>query len=83
MNQVTFGKQIKAIRLIRGIYQETLAQQLGVSRPTLVAIERDQVLPTPEKKQAIEAALNIRFDDQEVRAAFAILAGGGSNNGRS
>lgn len=83
MNQLTLGRQIRALRLLRGLHQADLANLAGFSRPTLVAIERDQVLPTPEKMTAIEAALGINFSDPEIRAAFAILAGGGAVNGRA
>lgn len=81
MNQPTLGRQIRALRLLRGLHQADLANLAGFSRPTLVAIERDHVLPTPEKMTAIEAALGISFSHPDIQAAFAVLAGGA--NGRA
>lgn len=70
------SSQIKAIRALRGLQQTDLSEASGVSRTFLSYIEQGRVLPTPEQIQKIEAALNIRFDDPDVQAAFALLGGG-------
>jgi transcriptional regulator with XRE-family HTH domain len=75
------GKQIKISRQLRDVRQSDLADATGIHATYLSAIERGTVLPNLDHLEKIQAALNLRFDDPEVEAAFAVL--GGNRNGQA
>lgn len=78
--EIPTGTLIKTIRTSRGMYQKKLAELANLPRTALVMIERNQVLPGQQHKNAIEAALSLHLDDPQVRAAFLILAGEHNGN---
>lgn len=74
---VPFSTQLTTIMAARGITQRELARKIGVSR-TIISRYSCGLRPSPKNVQAIEAALNIQFNDPDVQAAFAVLAGNGA-----
>lgn len=72
---ITFGSKIRAMRGLLGMNQAELANQTNINRYEISMMERDRYLPTPEAKDAFNAALGIRLDSPEVEAAFRVLAG--------
>ena len=48
---------VKQLRKAAGLRQEDLAQQLGVSRQTIIAIENDKYNPTLEMDMIISILL--------------------------
>jgi len=72
--KVSLGKQIKAIRAIRGLKQWELAEKADVRQPTLSEFEHDKVRPCEDTLERIKAVLDWPSDDQ-AEIAFGILAG--------
>ena len=72
--KIPIGRKIKTLRTLHEMYQQELARKTGIHRSLLVAIEKSQVTPGPEQLEAIEAAFGLKFDDDQVKAAFATLA---------
>jgi len=56
------GKQIKAARLKRGMTQQTLAKDLGLSRPSLIAYESGKTPPTVDLVAEMARILNVEFE---------------------
>ena len=54
---------VKQLRKAAGLRQEDLAQQLGVSRQTIIAIENDKYNPTLELAMKISRFLALHVDD--------------------
>lgn len=65
--------KLKALRLLRGMLQSELCDQIGISRPLLVAIEQGRAIPTQDQIEKIENALGIEFN-AETERAFTVLA---------
>lgn len=61
-NKMTLGKNIQAARRAKGISQEALAGQIGVSRQALGKWEKDTALPGLDNLQALAAALGVSVD---------------------
>ena len=75
-SKVSLGKQIKAMRAVRGMKQGELAEEADVRQPTLSEFENDKTLPCEDTLRRIKEALCWPFDDQ-AEIAFAILANDG------
>ena len=54
---------VKQLRKAAGLRQEDLAQQLGVSRQTIIAIENDKYNPTLELAMKISRLLALQVDE--------------------
>lgn len=54
---------IKALRKEKGLRQEDLAEALGVSRQTIIAIENDKYNPTLELAMKLAKYLNITVEE--------------------
>ncbi|MBS5249687.1 MAG: helix-turn-helix transcriptional regulator [Oscillospiraceae bacterium] len=54
---------VKQLRKAAGLRQEDLAQQLGVSRQTIIAIENDKYNPTLELAMKISRLLELHVDE--------------------
>lgn len=55
--------RIKELRKEKGLRQEDIANQLSVSRQTIIAIENDKYNPTLELAMKIARLLNTTVDD--------------------
>lgn len=53
------GKKIRLARVVKDLTQIDLAKRSGISRQTIIAIERGQVTPTRETLVAICAVLGM------------------------
>ena len=62
-NPATLGANITAARKRRSLTQANLAERLGISRPTLIAFESGQRLPTEEQISGIARELQITLRD--------------------
>ncbi|HIZ61482.1 MAG TPA: helix-turn-helix domain-containing protein [Candidatus Gemmiger avistercoris] len=60
---MTLGQNIQAARKNRGMSQEALAEQVGVSRQALGKWEKDAALPGVDNLQALAGALGVRMTD--------------------
>lgn len=54
---------IKQLRKAAGLRQEDLANQVGVSRQTIIAVENDKYDPTLELAMKLAIALNKKVED--------------------
>ena len=54
---------VKQLRKAAGLRQEDLAQQLGVSRQPIIAIENDKYNPTLELAMKISRLLELHVDE--------------------
>lgn len=63
LNPSVVGQNVISARKRKAINQAQLAQRIGVSRPTLIAIETGQKAPTPTLLAAISHELNISIRD--------------------
>ena len=54
---------VKQLRKAAGLRQEDLAQQLGVSRQTIIAIENDKYDPTLELAMKIAKQLGLGVEE--------------------
>ena len=54
---------IKTLRKETGMRQEDMANELGVSRQTIIAIENDKYNPTLELAMKIAQLLNLHVDE--------------------
>lgn len=55
--------KIKQLRKEAGLRQEDLANQVGVSRQTIIAVENDKYDPTLELAMKLAIALNKKVED--------------------
>lgn len=60
---MTLGEKIKEQRTIHGLSQETLAEQMGVSRQAVTKWEADQSAPSSEKLIALAKLFHIPLDE--------------------
>ncbi len=60
---MTFGEKLQALRRQRGLSQETLAEQLEVSRQAVSKWERDEAMPETEKVVHIARLFGISLDE--------------------
>lgn len=70
---MTFAQTLKEIRLMAGLTQKELAQQLHLARSTITAWEAGKNLPIPPNEKAIEN-LEILFgnNDEKIKKAAEI-----------
>jgi putative transcriptional regulator len=54
---------IKQLRKQAGLRQEDLAEKIGVSRQTIIAIENDKYNPTLELAMRLAKQLSMRVED--------------------
>lgn len=59
---MTTGEKIQALRKKRGLTQEQLAQELGVSRQAISRWELDETLPDTQNLLPLKAALGVSVD---------------------
>ena len=55
--------RIKELRKEKGLRQEDLAKELGVTRQTIIAIENDRYSPTLELAMKISAFFELTVND--------------------
>jgi transcriptional regulator with XRE-family HTH domain len=86
---MTFGQWLKQKRKERGLTQEELAKQVGVSLPYISKLERDQrhtesnAPPQPKVGVIDKIAKSLGVAVQEARdVAFGPTAGGGNKSGQ-
>ena len=60
---MTLGEKIKEQRTAHGLSQETLAEQMGVSRQAVTKWEADQSAPSSEKLIALAKLFQISLDE--------------------
>ena len=60
---MTLGQNLQAARKAKGLSQETLAEQIGVSRQALGKWEKDTALPSLDNLQALAAALDVGVEE--------------------
>jgi putative transcriptional regulator len=54
--------RLKEVRLAKGLTQEALGERLGVTRQTIIAIERVKFVPSVKLALEIAAALDVPID---------------------
>ena len=59
---MTLGENIQTARKAKGLSQEALAEQVGVSRQALGKWEKDTALPSLDNLQALAAVLDVSVD---------------------
>ena len=59
---MTLGQNLQAARKAKGLSQETLAEQIGVSRQALGKWEKDTALPGLDNLQAAAQVLGVSVD---------------------
>ena len=60
---MTFHTRLRQIRQDKGLTQEALATSVGVTRQTIIAIEKEKFVPSAKFALQLAAALKARFDD--------------------
>lgn len=60
---IDFGKRVRQLRLEKGISQEQLADEAGIERSYMGAIERGERNPSLDKVTSIAGALKIKSSD--------------------
>ena len=60
---MTLGQNIQAARKAKGLSQEALADQVGVSRQALGKWEKDTALPSLDNLRTVAAVLDVRMDE--------------------
>ncbi|ALV47215.1 antitoxin HicB [Arthrobacter alpinus] len=66
MSIAEVGKQLRAARMKRGWSQTDLAEQAGVSRPTIARVESGQDISTASLEKivvALELVIDLRHSD--------------------
>ena len=58
----TIRNQVKELRGLRGMTQQELADQIGVTRQTVIAIEQDKYSPSLETAFKVAIALGVPLD---------------------
>lgn len=65
-----FGERLKKVRKLKGMSQQEVADQLGVTQQTIAQYERAESTPKLETIKKIAAALEVQytdlFDDNEI-----------------
>lgn len=54
---------LRAIRLAKGLTQEALAEKVGVTRQTIIAIEKAKFIPSVKLALELAAALGVSLDE--------------------
>lgn len=54
--------RLKDIRLQKGLTQESLAEAVGVTRQTIIAVEKGKFVPSVKLALALASALNISIE---------------------
>lgn len=62
---VTLNQVIYHVRRLKGLDQRDVAHSSGISRPTIIAIEKGAA-PTAEQLAGIEKALGVKVSDPRV-----------------
>jgi len=70
----SLGRLIKATRVFQDLTQEDLGVRANINRFYMVAIERDQRIPTSEELQAIERVLGVDLSTPRANEVFSYLA---------
>ncbi|SFP68153.1 DNA-binding transcriptional regulator, XRE-family HTH domain [Oscillibacter sp. PC13] len=60
--EMTFGEKLQGLRQKAGLSQDTLAEQLEVSRQAVSRWERDETMPEPEKIVALADLFAVTTD---------------------
>jgi putative transcriptional regulator len=55
--------RLKSVRTERGMTQEALAAAVGVTRQTIIAVEREKFVPSVKLALELAHALSARLDD--------------------
>lgn len=55
--------KLKEIRTVRGLTQEALAVKVGVTRQTVIAIEKEKFVPSAKLALELAAALDVPFGE--------------------
>lgn len=63
MSHKTVGNHVKKYRTAMGMTQAELAEHVGVSRVSIVAIENGRFIPTIETALQIGKALNLSLEE--------------------
>ncbi|MBR7163058.1 MAG: helix-turn-helix transcriptional regulator [Clostridia bacterium] len=62
-NDILFRNRIRAIRTEKGISQDKLANMVGTTRQTIIAIEKNQFNPSAKLAFFLCIALETKFED--------------------
>ena len=62
-NDLLFRNRIRAIRTEKGISQDKLANMVGTTRQTIIAIEKNQFNPSAKLAFLLCIALESKFED--------------------
>ncbi|MBO5777135.1 MAG: helix-turn-helix transcriptional regulator [Clostridia bacterium] len=62
-NDILFRNRIRAIRTEKGISQDRLANMVGTTRQTIIAIEKNQFNPSAKLAFLLCIALETKFED--------------------
>lgn len=62
-NDLLFRNKIRAIRTEKGISQDKLANMVGTTRQTIIAIEKNQFNPSAKLAFLLCIALETKFED--------------------
>lgn len=55
--------RLKEVRLQKGLTQEDLAKMIGITRQTIIAIEKSKFVPSVKLALELAHALAVPFDD--------------------
>jgi len=74
-NNLTFGKKLRALRILRGFTQVQLAKKVGIPQFRISDLEVDRNLPTPELTRDIELALDRPgwLTDPDIHTVISVL----------
>jgi putative transcriptional regulator len=59
---MTICNRLKEIRLLKGLTQESLAGAVGVTRQTIIAVEKSKFVPSVKLALELSAALQTPLD---------------------
>lgn len=72
--EVTIGKKIKVLRVLRNLTQIQLARKAGMTQYDITTFEQDKFYPGLDSQHAIEHALGCRLDaDITITGAGALV----------
>lgn len=63
MNEINLKNNLKDIRIKNNMSQESLAQMVGTSRQTIIAIEKNIFCPTAKLAFLLCTALDVNFEE--------------------
>lgn len=63
MNEINLKNKLKEYRISKNLSQEALAQMVGTSRQTIIAIEKNIFCPTAKLAFLLCTALDTKFED--------------------